>query len=206
MSAEETGVVVFCATSVIVSVIAHALARRSAVASAASATVSTIMFSIFAYLKAGHLDPFFLIALVVGWFWAYIIAYIVGTPFRVVRTRRAANHATLGHERPVSDNDVQRRSDWVWATVTFFIVFMLATLLLDAARQHFAPRTTLPGYAVVGIPLLVAVASNFMLFRLLRRERLQALLYRPGHCKECDYDLTGNVSGVCPECGTRIES
>ena len=22
---------------------------------------------------------------------------------------------------------------------------------------------------------------------------------------QCGYDLTGNVSGVCPECGTRIE-
>ena len=23
----------------------------------------------------------------------------------------------------------------------------------------------------------------------------------PGHCKACRYDLTGNISGVCPECG-----
>jgi len=28
----------------------------------------------------------------------------------------------------------------------------------------------------------------------------------PGHCVECDYDLTGNVSGICPECGTPIEA
>ena len=33
-----------------------------------------------------------------------------------------------------------------------------------------------------------------------RRRRAAA-----GHCQECDYDLTGNVSGVCPECGTKIE-
>lgn len=25
-----------------------------------------------------------------------------------------------------------------------------------------------------------------------------------GHCATCDYNLTGNVSGVCPECGRRI--
>ena len=25
----------------------------------------------------------------------------------------------------------------------------------------------------------------------------------PGHCR-CGYDLTGNTSGACPECGTRI--
>jgi len=23
----------------------------------------------------------------------------------------------------------------------------------------------------------------------------------PGHCQNCGYNLTGNVSGVCPECG-----
>src|SRR5687768_14918702 len=25
---------------------------------------------------------------------------------------------------------------------------------------------------------------------------------QPGHCRACAYDLTGNVSGTCPECGT----
>ena len=28
----------------------------------------------------------------------------------------------------------------------------------------------------------------------------------PGHCQNCAYDLTGNISGVCPECGTRIST
>ena len=27
---------------------------------------------------------------------------------------------------------------------------------------------------------------------------------RAGHCQQCGYDLTGNVSGRCPECGTLI--
>jgi hypothetical protein len=27
----------------------------------------------------------------------------------------------------------------------------------------------------------------------------------PRHCQTCGYDLTGNVSGICPECGTPIE-
>lgn len=27
---------------------------------------------------------------------------------------------------------------------------------------------------------------------------------RPGHCTHCGYDLTGNTSGTCPECGERI--
>lgn len=26
-----------------------------------------------------------------------------------------------------------------------------------------------------------------------------------GHCTRCRYDLTGNMSGVCPECGTPVD-
>jgi hypothetical protein len=26
-----------------------------------------------------------------------------------------------------------------------------------------------------------------------------------GHCQKCGYDLTGDVSGVCPECGTEVK-
>ena len=28
--------------------------------------------------------------------------------------------------------------------------------------------------------------------------------YPPGNCQRCGYDLTGNTSGRCPECGTTI--
>jgi len=24
-------------------------------------------------------------------------------------------------------------------------------------------------------------------------------------CRRCDYDLTGNTSGICPECGTEVK-
>jgi len=27
---------------------------------------------------------------------------------------------------------------------------------------------------------------------------------RVGQCRECNYNLTGNISGICPECGTPI--
>jgi hypothetical protein len=32
---------------------------------------------------------------------------------------------------------------------------------------------------------------------------LDSLRPRPGFCK-CGYDLSGNISGVCPECGERV--
>jgi hypothetical protein len=48
------------------------------------------------------------------------------------------------------------------------------------------------------MPLLLVAAPTACLCWLDRRR------IRPGHCMECGYDLTGNVSGVCPECGERI--
>ncbi len=46
--------------------------------------------------------------------------------------------------------------------------------------------------------LLLAVIATSVLWRLDRRFPL-------GCCQNCGYDLTGNVSGVCPECGTEVE-
>lgn len=57
-----------------------------------------------------------------------------------------------------------------------------------------AKSYTLP----IWIPLsLLTVPTLFLFIRDRRR-------IPPGHCTNCGYDLTGNVSGVCPECGNRI--
>ena len=44
--------------------------------------------------------------------------------------------------------------------------------------------------------LLPVIWVALRIRRSLRREN------QPGHCQQCGYDLTGNVSGICPECGT----
>jgi hypothetical protein len=36
------------------------------------------------------------------------------------------------------------------------------------------------------------------------RKRMSRLRLKDGMCPSCGYDLTGNVSGVCPECGKLI--
>ena len=55
---------------------------------------------------------------------------------------------------------------------------------------------------VVSFPLwipfvLVALPTAFLWWRDQRR-------IPPGYCRKCGYDLTGNVSGACPECAERI--
>ena len=51
--------------------------------------------------------------------------------------------------------------------------------------------------------LLVAACSLCPLIFLLNRQRLSNRLGRNA-CSICGYNLTGNTSGVCPECGTPV--
>jgi hypothetical protein len=45
---------------------------------------------------------------------------------------------------------------------------------------------------------LVAIPTAILWWRDRRR-------IPPGHCRNCGYNLTGNVSGICPECGAEID-
>jgi hypothetical protein len=45
--------------------------------------------------------------------------------------------------------------------------------------------------------LIVALPTGFLWYRDRRR-------IPPGHCQKCGYNLTGNVSGACPECGEKV--
>ncbi len=53
---------------------------------------------------------------------------------------------------------------------------------------------TVPGWYPIGL-----IGPFTALFWWLDRRRL-----RPGQCSGCGYDLTGNISGTCPECGQAI--
>lgn len=47
------------------------------------------------------------------------------------------------------------------------------------------------------LPLVLSSVVTALLYRRVRR-------IRPGHCSTCGYNLTGNESGICSECGTKI--
>jgi hypothetical protein len=74
---------------------------------------------------------------------------------------------------------------------------------LDTKSPHFMIWTPTyysdPGLFSVGLPLwmpflLIATPAAFLWWTDRRR-------IPPGHCQNCGYNLTGNVSGICPECG-----
>jgi len=50
------------------------------------------------------------------------------------------------------------------------------------------------------LPLaLFGVPTAYLWYRDRRR-------FPPGHCPSCGYNLTGNQSGVCPECGNAVDA
>jgi hypothetical protein len=56
-------------------------------------------------------------------------------------------------------------------------------------------------YAVAGPTLLYYAAR---VGRLCWRMYAPTAPFPPGHCRRCGYDLAGNVSGACPECGAVV--
>ena len=80
---------------------------------------------------------------------------------------------------------------------------------LDYQSRTFGPLpgSTAPTIQVrglrmgIGLPMTLFIAYPFMAFV---RTRYRRYRHKSGHCLSCEYDLTGNTSGVCPECGWRV--
>jgi len=53
-------------------------------------------------------------------------------------------------------------------------------------------------WVALWLPLLLTAIPTAWLWHRDRRR------IRPGCCLRCGYDLTGNTSGVCPECGDKV--
>lgn len=53
--------------------------------------------------------------------------------------------------------------------------------------------------------LMFAVFATYPAITFIRGPLRRYRRRRRGLCLKCGYDLTGNVTGVCPECGTKVE-
>lgn len=82
---------------------------------------------------------------------------------------------------------------------------------LKAAVPSYGYFTHINGYYPSYIAPLRFVTSLGIIVALIAIP-VSMLLYplpgapRPNHCSHCGYNLTGNVSGVCPECGARLKT
>ncbi len=62
-----------------------------------------------------------------------------------------------------------------------------------------APGFKFPIHIVVGAIAIILIYSGVRIARAARRGVM-------GLCRTCQYDLRGNVSGVCPECGRQVDA
>ena len=87
----------------------------------------------------------------------------------------------------------QTRIPWTWTGIWLPEYWRYSLLLLlDRAGTIVLWGVRLP----IWIPLIVTAIPTVILWR--RGSRPPA-----GHCQRCGYNLTGNVSGRCSECGER---
>lgn len=84
----------------------------------------------------------------------------------------------------------------------FYVTFLQR--LPTSPTRFYSYRYREIGFDIWLPVLLLATAPTWFLIRYsigpLRRNRRSKL----GLCLNCGYDLTGNVSGVCPECGSEV--
>ena len=87
----------------------------------------------------------------------------------------------------------RRRAQWLLATA---IVVSTAVL----TKRYPVPRLASDDQLLwlIGTSVMLA-ASAYVLRHAMTERRTDA-----GRCAVCDYDLQGNASGICPECGTPI--
>ena len=75
------------------------------------------------------------------------------------------------------------------------VTHVVPGLLVLLAANCLPSRLQLPSTAALGVAGVVAYVVSE------RRDARRLRRVLRGRCESCDYDLTGNVSGVCPECG-----
>ena len=94
----------------------------------------------------------------------------------------------------------------VVCTVALFLVtwiFVAVANMLDGmgVDTMSTPEVILANI-VWGVPLLLAYVASRVLYTHMRWQTVHDTKGR--YCDRCGYDLTGNVSGRCPECGAGV--
>ncbi len=103
------------------------------------------------------------------------------------------------------------RPGWTKKCILVGILAGLAFGLLEAFAASLRDPDVWAGFKLhffqvgLGWPLLGGACGYILAKRLEKRwERRLERRRAEGRCVVCGYNLTGNVSGVCPECGEKI--
>jgi hypothetical protein len=92
---------------------------------------------------------------------------------------------------------LERSVQWKGAKLSLIAaILLLAAVLLWTNDLSYWQREK---WMIASLPFaMLAGTGSFMVWISLRRG------FAAGRCGACGYDLTGNISGVCPECGRTV--
>jgi len=95
---------------------------------------------------------------------------------------------------------------WRHFALIFAVGFLMLPIMILAPRctDRTRPREWVQWSLMVAVPTPFILLGAWSSSRPRRRRALE--WEQRGLCMRCSYDLTGNVSGVCPECGTKCEN
>lgn len=98
----------------------------------------------------------------------------------------------------------------VVAVAVFLIVGCVALEVFDhlfwAYYPFFDQDYFLLEFAIGAVELIAAGVLAFFTAAYAANRVQDPYRAEPGHCASCGYNLTGNTSGVCPECGETIKA
>ncbi len=110
--------------------------------------------------------------------------------------------ATVASRRRVVAVDLFRIACWVIIGACVGLKLAVPTFQYFFHINGYYPAYIAPlRYSTTGamIVALIAIPASMLLYPLPRTPD-------SNHCARCGYNLTGNVTGVCPECGTTTDS
>ena len=129
--------------------------------------------------------------------------------FIAALSRANTELAKYGAARRVRRDAAAIPSHDVWYDLQILTIQTGTFVLIDAPLKHPYPSVSLGGtfghwYTIV-IPMWLPVIALLLLPVLSAAMFVRKRSRRSGSgCIRCHYNLTGNTSGVCPECGTPI--
>jgi len=94
--------------------------------------------------------------------------------------------------------------DYYWGTTpikNIFIVALGPLFRFKVGGDPYMGLVRVKPILAFNFPMPVAVAASVLALFFALRHRPRHL---ENHCKSCGYNLTANVSGVCPECGSKV--
>ncbi|MBI5863398.1 MAG: hypothetical protein HZB38_02580 [Planctomycetes bacterium] len=134
----------------------------------------------------------------------FLIEPVGGSPLSVLPRVLATGVVTVGLIGWLLDLVRARRRVWwfIWPPLALVIGFITVASYPSYARA-IAKNGSIEAYVFFSLNGALTLASIGLLIvtaliRLLRRRQ------KPGECRRCFYNLHGNTSGRCPECGTPI--